>query len=65
MAEKKVMQKWTWERVQKAVGKNLPQWKINQEKPGLIDSNLKIKLLCPKGHKNDKEARKVELGKKF
>ena len=64
VAENRVMRKWTWERVQKAVEKNLPQWSIDQEKPELIDSNLKIKLLCPRGHENEKEARKVELGKK-
>jgi hypothetical protein len=64
MLQKRIMRKWSWKRVLKAVERNLPTWKINQEEPEFIDSSIKIKLLCPKGHENEKEARKVELGKK-
>lgn len=60
MVEKSFMKKWTWELVQKTVENKLPKWIINQKEPDIVRGTMKIKLLCPRGHKNEKSVTLID-----
>lgn len=53
MCEKKPMRHWDKERIDEVVAKNLPRWSI-VEYPSKITALAKIKLLCERGHENEK-----------
>jgi len=60
VVEKKVMKSWTWERVCIAVEMNLPNWTINQKEPESVKCTMKIKVLCPRSHENEKNVSGIE-----
>lgn len=56
---KKPMRRWDKERVDDVVVQNLPRWSI-VEYPSKINANAKVKLLCERGHLNEKRLYNID-----